>query len=84
MIRERGFTGNTATFIEWITAKNPEGYYASIPEDDRCWHGPWSRGLCAPCFGRDGSDRKLSLYGLQGGWGDGWVFVAFREVPQST
>jgi len=83
--RERGFIGNTAAFIAWVTQQNPaDGYYTSIPEDDQLWRGPESRVLCAPCFDRGGSYRGLGLRGVRRSWYKGWVFVAFRELPQST
>lgn len=73
-----GFHGNTAAFIAWVTAKNPEGYHASIPEDDRLF----LRGdnLCAPHFNRGDRSRDLRLFCVDVDWSDGCRFVAFREV----
>jgi hypothetical protein len=75
----KGFTGNTAAFIAWVTKHDPEGYYASIPEDDRLFADGGS--LFAPNFFRAEADRKLGLYyDLRRRWCDYWSFVAFREV----
>ena len=78
--KERGFHGNAAAFIAWATKHNPNGYHATILEDDRLFRGAGG-GLFAPDFVRDDGRRKLSLYyGVRNRWLDGWAFVAFREI----
>jgi len=82
--RERGFGGCTAAFIAWLIEKNPEGCYASIPEDVRLLRVPESRILIAPYFYRDDTYRKLLLDDIRFDWRGDCVFVAFRELPSST
>ena len=73
-----GFHGNTAAFLEWNRKDHGDGWFASIPEDDRCFRGA-DRSLFAPLFLRGGACRGLRLGGLDGGWSGAGVFVAFRE-----
>jgi hypothetical protein len=77
-----GFVGNAAAFVAWVTKHNPEGFHASIPEDDRLFqHGGR---LCAPDFLRDGGYRGLGLDdGVRGRWYGDWCFVAFREFKST-
>lgn len=80
--REKGFGGNTAAFISWLSKRQPMGWHMSIPEEDtRLWRGPRSGYLDAPCFDRGGGSRELGLRDVRGGWGGDCTFVAFREVP---
>lgn len=79
---ERKFNGNTAAFIAWVVARNPEGYWASTPDEAaRLWRDPRSRRLCALRFIRDGADSWLNIDFVGNGWGSHWSLVAFREIP---
>lgn len=75
-----GFVGNTAAFVAWVIKHNPEGHYASFPEDDRLIRGVGF--LCVPGFiRREPNMHMLSLHGVgDRRWGSHWIFVAFREV----
>jgi len=73
-----GFHGNTAAFLEWNRKDHGDGWFVSIPEDDRCFRDA-DRDLYAPDFRRNGAYRGLSLDALAGDWSGGNVFVAFRE-----
>jgi hypothetical protein len=78
--KERGFHGNTAAFIAWVTKHVPNGYHATIPEDDRLFCDADGY-LCAPSFVRAGGGREFRLYGdVRNLWGGRWAFVAFREI----
>lgn len=75
----KGFSGHTGAFTAWVKERKPQGYHASIPDDNGCWRhsdGP----LCVPgsCF--DGGHRELRHGWLDVGWRSFWVFVAFREL----
>jgi hypothetical protein len=72
-----GFRGNTAAFLEWNRKDHGDGWFVSIPEDDRCFRATY---LYAPYFRRHGAIRGLHLRVLAGDWGSVYVFVAFREV----
>lgn len=73
----KGFTGNTAAFVTWVTVNNPEGFYASIPEDGRLFLGGGN--LCVPIFNREDGYRSLDLIHIDDDWYDLYCFVAFRE-----
>lgn len=75
-----GFEGNAVAFVAWIAKVNRDGWYATIPEDDKCFVDGGV--LRAPSFLRDGSCRGLGLPRLAGDWHGDRVFVAFREIPQ--
>lgn len=72
------FTGNTAAFIAWVTAKNPRGFYVSIPEDDRLIQGGGRP--CAPSFCREDRHPSLNLEDIRDGWYGHYRFVAFHKV----
>lgn len=72
----KGFMGNTAAFVAWVTAKNPEGSYTSIPEDEQL--------LLVHCCLQAMSysyDDRLMLDGLVDIQASGhFCYVAFRLV----
>lgn len=76
---DNGFSGHTAAFTAWVAQHSPEGYHASIPEDNACSRDSGDD-LCAPFsyFGDGG--RKLDRRWVGGDWDDRWCFVAFREL----
>ena len=75
-----GFYGHVAAFIEWRRTWELEGYHATIPDDDACWHSP-DDGLGVPCSYFDDTQRRLDLWWLDHEWADDVFFVAFRELP---
>lgn len=82
---QHGFVGNTTAFVVWATKFRPEGWYASIPEDDKLFRGGGGlfeddADLCAPYFYLDHELCGLGMGCATERWGDGCTFVAFRKV----
>lgn len=78
--KERGFSGHTGAFTAWVKERKPEGYHASIPDDNGCWRGSGGC-LYVPCSYFDGGNRRLDRSCPDSDWDSHWVFVAFRESP---
>ncbi|HLD17812.1 MAG TPA: hypothetical protein VJB99_01915 [Patescibacteria group bacterium] len=81
-----GFVGNTAAFLAWIGEHDPDGYWTSIPEDERLRRDPESGVLFAPDFFKTKKGRGIGLISIEGNvddhcWDARWWFVAFREIP---
>lgn len=76
----KGFSGHTGAFTAWVKERKPQGYHASIPDDNGCWRHSDGR-LFVPCSCFDGGHRELRHGWLDVGWRGFWVFVAFRELP---
>lgn len=77
--KNRGFYGHTGAFTAFIKERKPNGYHASIPEDNGCWRYS-AGGLCVPRSSLDDDNRALYQSWLDNDWDSGWVFVAFREL----
>jgi hypothetical protein len=74
-----GAQGNTALFLEWIRNRQRNGWFITVPEDDRLFRNAYGERL-VPVFLRDGESRRLRLGNFTGEWQDTYMFVAFREV----
>lgn len=79
----RGFQGNTTAFITWLKEQKPNGYHASIPEDNGCWRDS-DGSLFVPYSGFGVEFREFDRRWIGLDWHDHWSFVAFRELPLNT
>lgn len=79
--KERGFDGNAAAFIAWMTKTKLRGWYVSIPNDDaRLYCDPDDGGLFAASFFSDEDIRDLDMEYMGCGWDYEAVLVAFSEI----
>lgn len=80
--REKGFSGNTAAFVAWLTERTPFGAFATIPDEDRLFRIPDTNLLFAPTFDRKRDSRLIWLNTrfVASAWYGHWVFVAFRAI----
>ncbi len=75
----RGFSGNAGAFTAWVKERKPQGYYASIPDDNGCWRRSGGD-LYAPSSYFGGDRRGLDRAWVGYPWDGDWSFVAFREL----
>ena len=75
-----GFYGHAGAFTAWVKERKPQGFHASIPDDNEClcYCGG---GLCAPFSTFGEHARELCYRWVNGLWDPCWTFVGFCEVP---
>ncbi len=75
--------GNTAALLTWCMETKPQGYFATIPDDEGLlWRDPASGVLSIPAFGYlPPTELYLVLYELGDEWYGPIQFVGFRELP---
>ena len=81
--KERGFVGNTAAFVAWVTKHKPRGWHMTVPEmGDRLRRGSEFEPE-VPSFNYLDGGYSLFL-NLVEDTGDRDMFVAFREIQQAA
>lgn len=78
--KKRGFYGHAGAFTAWVKERKPQGYHASLPENNGCCRDSEEGFFCPPFSYFGSNDRKLALNRAGIRWENVWVFIAFREL----